>query len=346
MTARWMKTVVMGLCMVSAGVIAADKPVTAITGAGSSFIYPVLSKWTVAYQKKTGVRINYQDIGSGGGIQQLSDNTVNFAASDMPLDNQSLNKKGWTQFPMVSGGIVMVVNINGVTNNKLVLDGSSLAQIYTGKIQYWDNPALTKLNPGMKLPHNRIISVHRADGSGTTFNFTNYLTKVAPSIWKAGSSTVVEWPTFGIGAKGNAGVAATVQKMPNSIGYVEYTYATENNLIMTKMKNSNGKVVQASLGSFKAAAANANWNPKDNFNTILTNQPGNNAWPIVATTFIMLPIKQDPAVTNAALKFFSWSFDQSNMASSIGYVTMPMAVVSKIKHNWKGVFAQNTTKTK
>lgn len=337
MRAKWMKTIVMGLCLASSAGAMANKPVTTITGAGSSFIYPVLSRWTIAYQKKTGVRINYQDIGSGGGIQQLTDKTVNFAASDMPLDSNALNKKKWTQFPMVSGGIVMVVNINGVKNNQLVLDGNSLGQIYTGNIKYWDNPALTKLNPSVKLPHNRIITVHRADGSGTTFNFTNYLRKVDTN-WKAGSSTVVQWPTFGIGAKGNAGVAATVQKMPNSIGYVEYNYATENNLVMTKLQNASGKVVEASLNTFKAAATNANWDPSKHFNEILTNQSGAKAWPIVATTFIMLPIKQDPAITNATIDFFTWSFDQANMASSIGYVTMPSNVVSKIKASWKVTF--------
>lgn len=342
MKTSWFKAIVLGLCVTSTAALA-NNPSTSITGAGSSFIYPVLSKWTTAYQQKTNIRINYQDIGSGGGIQQLTDGTVNFAASDMPLSMTALQKKGWTQFPIVSGGVVMVVNINGIKNNQLTLNGQTLGDIYTGKIQYWDNAALKKLNPGVKLPHNRIITVHRADGSGTTFNFTNYLSKVDTN-WKAGADTVVSWPTFGLGAKGNAGVAASVQKMPNSIGYVEYAYATENNMVMAKMKNKSGQVVTASLTSFKASAANANWDPKSGFNQILTNQTGAKAWPIVATTFIMLPVKQDPAVTKAALNFFSWSFTQGDMASQIGYVTMPSNVVSKIKANWKIAFKMTQKK--
>lgn len=310
-----------------------------ITGAGSSFIYPVLSKWAATYHKKTGVEINYQPIGSGGGLQQIYSHTVTFAASDMPLHKTQLTAKHLQQFPMIIGGIVPIVHIVGIQTNQLVLDGNVLAKIYEGKITYWNDPQIVALNPSLKgkLPHNRIVSVHRADGSGTTFNFTNYLDKVN-SDWKLhiGSNTVVNWPGFGIGAKGNAGVASQVAHLPNAIGYVEYAYAKQNHLTVTKMKNAAGSVVTADADTFAAAAKNAHYHADNGFYLILTNQPGADSWPIVATTFVLVPTNsKHPKQVKQALRFFTWSYHHGKKAASqLDYVAIPKKVYKQVIKTW------------
>lgn len=302
-----------------------------VTGAGSSFIYPVLSIWARDFAQK-GVEVNYQAIGSGGGLQQIFQGTINFAASDEPLKLDQLQKHKLRQFPMIIGGIVLAVNIPGVKNNQLVLNGPVLADIYSGKIQYWDNAHIKQMNYGLALPHKKILSIHRADGSGTTFNFTNYLSKVSRSWQQAyGSSTMISWPN-GIGAKGNAGVAAQVAQTPYSIGYVEYAYAKENNMTITKMENRMNQVVEATSDSFAAAAKNADWSAKNGFYQILTNQSGKNSWPIVATTFILMP--QQPksvAVQEKSERFFSWCFEHGQAsAKQLNYVAIPQQVYQQI----------------
>ena len=308
-----------------------------VTGAGSSFIYPVLSDWAAAYQKATSNQINYQPIGSGGGLRQLYARIVDFAASDMPLKLSQLRSKSLVQFPMIIGGIVPIVNLPHVADNQLVLDGKVLAGIYMGKIKRWNDPAIAKLNPDMKLPDQAIVTVHRSDGSGTTFNFTNYLAKV-DSQWahKVGSNTVVSWPGFGLGAKGNAGVASQVGQIPDSIGYVEYAYAVQNHLTVTRMKNSTGKVVTADKSSFASAAANADWRHAPGFYLVLTNQPGASSWPIVATTFVLVPKKpRNPAATAEAMKFFTWSYAHGEaMADKLDYVSIPTSVYKLIESKW------------
>ena len=324
-----MNKLLLAICLIPSLATAANS--TQITGAGSSFIYPVLSKWSQDYNKATGVKINYQPIGSGGGISQLTNGTVDFAASDKPLQISELNNKKWQQFPAVVGGIVPVINISGIKNNQLVLSGPILSEIYSGKITYWDNTQITKLNKKLKLPHARIISIHRADGSGTTFNFTKYLSDIDQNWHKnIGYETVVKWPSFGLGAKGNAGVAAQVKILRNSIGYVEYAYAHSSNLTMAKMINKSGKVVSADINSFKSAAQNANWQSSNAFYLILTNQPGAGSWPIVATTFVLLP-KKASATRQATIKFFNWIFANGNKtAQALDYVSIPKTVSAKI----------------
>ena len=343
MRAMALRALLVSIYLITSPLPSIADQISAVTGAGSSFIYPVLAQWTKAYEKATGVEINYQDIGSGGGIQQLTNGTVDFAASDMPLDTATLKKNNWIQFPMVSGGIVAVVNIKHIQSNQLNLSGETLADIYLGKIKFWDDKALQTINKNLHLPHARLITVRRADGSGTTFNFTNYLSKVSPT-WKAkaGSNTLVQWPSFGIGAKGNAGVAAQVQKMPNSIGYVEYTYAIENNMTIANMINAAGKVVNATHTSFKASAENAKWSDANQFQEILTNEPGAQSWPIVATTYIMMPVMaRHPAISKLALDFFRWSFKHGQMAVDVGYVSMPTSVTHLIEKQWQRVFGEN-----
>lgn len=331
-------TLGLSACLITGSALAAT---TSITGAGSTFIYPVLSKWTTTYAKSNNVQINYQPIGSGGGIQQLTDKTVTFAASDMPLNLKSLQQKKWTQFPMVTGGIVLAINVQGVKNNQLTLDGKTLADIYMGKVKYWDNAEIKTLNKGVTLPHNLIVTVHRADGSGTTFNFTNYLSKVSPAWQKqVGANTVVSWPSFGLGAKGNAGVAAQVMNTPNTIGYVEYDYAIQNNMAMTKLVNAAGKTVSANLAGFASAAKSANWQASNGFDLILTNQPGAASWPIVATTFVLMPtVGVDAKTVQATLNFFKWAFtDGANTATKLDYVTMPSSVANTIMAQWTKVY--------
>ncbi|MBD8882227.1 phosphate ABC transporter substrate-binding protein PstS [Rhodanobacter sp. 7MK24] len=310
---------------------------TDITGAGSSFVYPVISKWSAAYAEKTGNRVNYQSIGSGGGIAQIKAGTVDFGASDMPLDEATLGQFGLAQFPDVIGGIVPAFNVTGVAPGKLVLDGKTLAGIFLGTVAKWNDPAIAALNPGVKLPDAKITVVHRSDGSGTTFNFSDYLSKV-DATWKAkvGEGTAVNWPT-GIGGKGNEGVSAYIRQIPNSIGYVEYAYALKNNIGYAVMKNAAGKVVQPNTASFQAAAATADWASAKNFNLLMTNAPGAGAWPITATSWVIV-YKQPKNAANGKviLDFFKWSYENGqDAARSLDYVPLPTNLVGQIENYWK-----------
>ena len=325
--------------MVVVGIIAATiLPAAAldISGAGATFPYPIYAKWADAYKKETGVGLNYQSIGSGGGIKQIEARTVTFGASDAPLKGADLDKNGLVQFPMVMGGIVPVVNLEGIKPGEIVLDGPTLAEIFLGKVKTWDDPAITKLNPKVKLPAQAIAVVHRSDGSGTTFNFTYYLAQVSPD-WKSqvGSATSVEWPV-GIGAKGNEGVSNNVTQTKGSIGYVELAYALQNKMVTTHMVNKDGKVVEASGFSIQAAAANADWNSVPGFGVILANQPGVASWPMTAATFILIPKQPpDPAAATAALQFFAWAYAKGDkMADELDYVPMPKKVVDEIEKMW------------
>jgi phosphate transport system substrate-binding protein len=307
-----------------------------ISGAGATFPYPIYAKWADAYKKETGVGMNYQSIGSGGGIKQIEAKTVTFGATDAPLTGDELQKNGLVQFPMVMGGIVPVVNLDGVPAGSLVIDGATLANIFLGQVKSWDDPAIKALNPNAKLPRQAIAVVHRSDGSGTTFNFTDYLVKVSPD-WKSkvGSSTAVEW-AVGIGAKGNEGVAGNVAQTKGAMGYVEYAYALQNKLNYTKMINKDGKTVEPATAAFQAAAANADWNSVPGFGVILSNQPGAQSWPMTAATFILIPKQpQDPAAAAEALKFFAWAYAKgAKMAEELDYVPMPAAVVNQIETVW------------
>jgi len=322
--------------LVAVALLAASSLASAqdVTGAGASFPAPVYAKWASEYNKATGVKINYQSVGSGAGIKQVDAKTVDFGASDMPLTDEELAKKGQVQFPTVMGGIVAVVNIKGIAPGQLKLTGPVLADIYLGKITKWNDKALTSLNPGVNLPDAAIAPVRRADGSGTTFGFTNYLSKVSPE-WKAkvGEGTAVNWPV-GAGGKGNEGVSAYVGRLPNSIGYVEYAYANQNKMAYTLMQNHDGHFVHPSDDSFKAAAAGANW--AKSFYQVLTNQPGKNAWPIASATFVLMHKVQDnPAKAAQTLKFFYWGYQQGDkMATDLEYVPMPASVKAIIEKAW------------
>ena len=307
-----------------------------ISGAGATFPYPVYAKWADTYKKETGIGLNYQSIGSGGGIKQIEAKTVTFGATDAPLKGPELEKFGLVQFPMVMGGIVPVVNIDGVAAGELVLDGPTLAAIFLGTVKTWDDPAIKKLNPNAKLPSQAIAVVHRSDGSGTTFNFTYYLAEASDN-WKSnvGSATSVEWPV-GIGAKGNEGVSNNVSQTKGSIGYVEYAYALQNKLVYTKMLNKDGKIVAPTSAAFQAAAANADWNSVPGYGVILANQPGAASWPMTAATFILIPKQpQDAAAATEALKFFAWAYAKGGkMAEALDYVPMPAKVVGVIEAMW------------
>ncbi len=320
-----------GLATASASAFAAD-----ISGAGATFPYPVYAKWAEAYKKETGNGLNYQSIGSGGGIKQITARTVTFGASDMPLKPEELAKGELIQFPTVMGGIVPVVNLEGIKGGDLTIDGPTLAKIYLGEIKTWDDPAIKKLNPEAKLPSQAIALVHRSDGSGTTFIFTNYLSKVSAD-WKSkvGSSTAVEWPA-GIGAKGNEGVANNVKQTKGSIGYVETAYAKQNNLTTTKLVNKDGKVVTATPETIAAAAASADWAHAPGFYMILTDEAGEKAWPIAGATFILFPKQpKDVADASVALNFFAWAYKNGDaMASDLDYVPMPDNVVKIIEQSW------------
>jgi phosphate transport system substrate-binding protein len=307
-----------------------------ISGAGATFPYPIYAKWADAYKKETGNGLNYQSIGSGGGIKQIKAKTVTFGASDAPLKGDDLEAAGLAQFPMVMGGIVPVVNLEGIKAGEIVLDGPTLARIFLGDIKSWDDPAIKKLNPNVKLPNQAIVVVHRSDGSGTTFNFVYYLSEVSPA-WKSnvGVATSVEWP-MGIGAKGNEGVANNVANTKGSIGYVEYAYALQNKLTHTQMVNKAGKTVAPTSEAFQAAAANADWNSQPGYGVILANQPGDRSWPMTAATWILI-YKQpsDPAATAEALKFFAWAYKNGGkMAEELDYVPMPAKVVDDIERMW------------
>ena len=307
-----------------------------ISGAGATFPYPIYAKWADTYKKETGLGLNYQSIGSGGGIKQIKAKTVTFGASDMPLEPKDLTASGLVQFPTVVGGDVPVVNLDGIGAGDLVLDGPTLADIYLGKITKWDDPAIRKLNPKVKLPANAIVVVHRSDGSGTTFIFTDYLSKVSPE-WKSsvGASTAVEWPA-GIGAKGNEGVANNVAQTKGAIGYVEYAYALQNKMAAVDMINLDGKTVAPNSKTFQAAAANADWAHSDNYHVVLTNQPGADSWPIAGATFILM-YKQpvDVAASAAALNFFDWAYTKGDKAAEeLDYVPLPPAVTAQIEKTW------------
>ena len=307
-----------------------------IAGAGASFPYPVYTKWADAYKRETGTGLNYQSIGSGGGIKQIKAKTVTFGATDAPLSGKELDDAGLVQFPMVMGGIVPVLNVEGVQPGQLVLDGPTLAKIFLGEVKTWNDPALQKLNPNAKLPNQAIALVHRSDGSGTTYNFTYYLSEVSAD-WKTkvGTNNAVEWPG-GLGAKGNEGVANNVAQTKGSIGYVEYAYAKQNKLAYAKMVNKDGKVVAPSSDSFQAAGANADWNSQPGYGVILANQPGATTWPMTAATWILIYKKpQDPAAAVEALKFFAWSYAKGDkMADELDYVPMPDKVVGDIQKMW------------
>jgi phosphate transport system substrate-binding protein len=320
------------LAAASTSAMAAD-----ITGAGSTFIFPVLSKWADAYKKESGNGVNYQSIGSGAGIKQVLAKTVTFGATDAPLKAEQLEKDGLAQWPMIMGAIVPVVNIDGVKPGDLVLDGATLGDIFLGKITKWDDAAIKKLNPNLKLPSEAISIVHRADASGTTFNFTDYLTKVNAD-WKSkvGSSTAVEWPV-GVGAKGNEGVAANIGQTKNSMGYVEYAYAKQNKLTYTALVNKAGKTVQPTNEAFQAAASNADWTHAPGYYLILTDQPGAASWPITGASFILVYSEPpDPAATGEALKFFGWAYaNGGKMASDLDYVPLPAPLVAQVQNTWK-----------
>lgn len=307
------------------------------TGAGASFPAPLYSKWAADYNKATGVKINYQSVGSGAGLRQIEAKTVDFGASDAPLKDEDLVKKGLVQFPTVIGGIVPVVNIKGLQPGQLKLSGQVLGDIYLGKITKWNDEAIKALNPGLSLPDATIAPVRRADGSGTTFGFTNYLSKVNAE-WKAkvGEGTAVNWPT-GAGGKGNEGVAAFVGRLPNSIGYVEYAYVKQNKLTFAQLQNSAGNFVSPDEASFKAAAAGADW--LKSFYQILTNQPGKDSWPITSATFILMQKTQDKPVQAAtALKFFEWAYKSGDKtASDLDYVPMPDVVKDVIIKSWANI---------
>jgi len=307
-----------------------------ISGAGATFPYPIYAKWADAYKKETGVGMNYQSIGSGGGIKQIKAKTVTFGASDAPLPGKELDESGLAQFPMVMGAIVPVVNLDGIKPGDLTLDGPTFAKIFLTEIKRWDDPAIAKLNPGLTLPKTAIAVVHRSDGSGTTYNFAYYLADVSPD-WKSkvGVATAVQWPG-GIGAKGNEGVANNVANTKGSIGYVEYAYAKQNKLPFTKMINKAGKTVGPTAETFQAAAASADWNSQPGYGVILANQPGDQSWPMTAATWILLYKKpQDAASTAEALKFFAWSYAKGGkMAEELDYIAMPAKVVGDIQKMW------------
>lgn len=311
-----------------------------ITGAGSSFVYPIASKWAEAYKKNTGTNLNYQSIGSGGGIKQIKAKTVDFGASDMPLSAEELDKEGLVQFPVVMGGVVPVVHIEGVKPGELKLTGQVLADIYMGKITKWVAPEIAALNPGVKLPTEDIAVVHRSDASGTSFLFTDFLAKVNAEFKnKVGSGTAVKWPV-GLGGKGNEGVAANVQRINGSIGYVEFAYAKKNNLAFTQLKNRDGQYVQPNSETFKSAAAGAAWDKTPGFAVISTDQPGKASWPITGATFILMHKTQsDSTKGKEVLKFIDWSYKNGvGMATELDYIAMPGNVVNMIESSWKAQF--------
>jgi phosphate transport system substrate-binding protein len=334
-----MKQYVMKLTLATAGSVFAVGISFAqdITGAGASFPAPLYAKWASEYNKSTGVKINYQSVGSGAGMRQIEAKTVDFGASDAPLKDEDLKTKNLVQFPTVIGGVIPVVNIQGVAAGQLKLTGQVLGDIYLGKISKWSDPAIKALNPTLTLPDAAISQVRRADGSGTSFIFTNYLSKVNAE-WKSkvGEGTAVNWPT-GAGGKGNEGVAAFVGRLPNSIGYVEYAYVKQNKMVFAQMQNQSGVYVTPNDTAFKAAAAGADWNKS--FYQILTNQPGKDAWPISGATFIMMQKTQDkPANATAALKFFTWAYANGDkMADDLDYVPMPDNVIGAIEKAWSDI---------
>ena len=329
--AHFIRTLAAAAVLLTASAHAAD-----ITGAGATFPYPIYAKWADVYKKETGIGLNYQSIGSGGGIKQIKAKTVDFGASDAPLTPEELDKDGLMQFPAIIGGVVPVLNLEGVAPGQLRLSGKVLAEIFLGKITSWNDAAIAGLNPGLKLPAKKITVVRRADGSGTTFLFTDYLSRVSKEWAKqVGTGKAVAWPT-GIGGKGNEGVAAYVQRIKGSIGYVEYAYAKENKMTDAMMQNRDGTFVAPSAGAFAAAAANADWDKARGFYLILTNQPGADSWPITGASFIIIYKQPDqPARVKEALKFYAWAFKNGGkMAEDLDYVAIPQNVVAIIEKAW------------
>ena len=307
-----------------------------ITGAGSTWVYPLVAKWSAAYAKQTGTQVNYQSIGSGGGIAQIKAGTVAFGASDKPLKPEELAQAGLIQFPTAIAGEDLVYNLAGIKPGQLILSGPLVADIYMGKVTKWNDPAIAKLNPGLKLPAMNITVVHRSDGSGTTFTFANYLSKVSPE-WKSkvGADTSLSWPT-GVGGKGNEGVSSYVQRIPGSIGYVEYAYILENHMSYARMINSAGKVVSPSLQGFQAAAANVDFTKAHDFYVILTDQPGADSWPISGCTWQILRKNAPKATNEEVTKFFQWGFEHGqDMARSIAFGPLPPSTVTAIEAYWK-----------
>lgn len=335
-----------------ASVVAATLSMTAVsasaavdlTGAGATFPAPVYAKWADTYQKEHGSKINYQGIGSSGGVKQIVANTVDFGASDAPLSDDKLSADGLFQFPTVIGGVVLAINVPGIKTNELVLDGKTLGDIYLGTITKWNDPAIAKLNPGLKLPEQTIAVVRRADGSGTSFVFTSFLSKVNES-WKdkVGAGTTVNWPV-GLGGKGNDGIAAFVQRLPGSIGYVEYAYAKHNNLAYTKLVSADGQPVSPTGDSFSAAAKGIDWSKS--FAQDLTYQKGNNAWPITSTTFILVHKEQKDAARGAeVLKFFDWAYTKgAKQATDLDYAVLPNEVVEQVRAAWKAQLKDSSGK--
>ena len=307
-----------------------------ITGAGATFPFPIYSKWAEAYKKETNIGLNYQSIGSGGGIRQIKAKTVAFGATDAPLKGEDLAKDGLIQFPTVMGGVVPAINIAGIDARQLKLTGPIIAEIYMGTVKKWNDPKIVALNAGLKLPDANINPVYRSDGSGTTFVFTDYLSKVSPE-WKSkvGANTSVQW-AVGIGGKGNEGVSASVKQVANSIGYVEYAYAKQNKLTYTALVNKAGKTVQPTVAAFQAAASNADWSKAPGYYVILTDQPGDASWPITAATFILMHKEStDKAASQEALKFFKYAFEKGGKAAEeLDYIPMPDSVVKLIEKTW------------
>jgi phosphate transport system substrate-binding protein len=325
------------IALLSLSAVATAAQSAEITGAGATFPYPIYAKWADEYKKETAVGLNYQSIGSGAGIKQIQAKTVTFGATDAPLTAEELKKSGLVQWPMVMGGIVPIVNIPNINPGELVLDGPTLAKIYLGTIESWSDPAIVKLNPSLNLPNIPIVVVRRSDGSGTTFNFTDYLSKVSQE-WKdvvGAGATTVEWPR-GYGARGNDGVAGNVGQTRGSIGYVEYAYAKQNKLSYADMINKSGKRVSPNLKSFQSAASNANWSAASGFYQILTNQPGNESWPIAAATFILMHAQPQNKTDSAeALKYFAWAYAKGpKMAEELDYVPMPASVSALVQKTW------------
>jgi len=334
---HFIRSAAVAIAMAAASTLSISAAMAAdISGAGATFPYPIYAKWADTYKKETGIGLNYQSIGSGGGIKQIKAKTVTFGASDAPLKGEELDSTGLAQFPMMMGGIVPVVNLEGIKPGELVLDGPTLADIFLGKITNWNDEAIKKLNPDAKLPDQAIAVVHRSDGSGTTFNFTYYLGDVSGD-WKSkvGVDKAVEWPV-GIGAKGNEGVANNVAQTGGAIGYVEYAYAKQNKLTYTDLVNKDGKKVEPTAAAFSAAAANADWNSQPGYGVILANQPGAESWPMTAATWILVYKKpDDAAATTEALKFFAWSYAKGDeQADGLDYVPMPDAVVKSVEEMW------------
>ncbi|KAA0573000.1 phosphate ABC transporter substrate-binding protein PstS [Azospirillum sp. B21] len=307
-----------------------------ISGAGATFPYPIYAKWADAYKKETGTGLNYQSIGSGGGIKQIKAKTVTFGASDMPLKPEELEQAGLIQFPMIMGGVVPVVNLKGLKSGEVKLSGTVLANIYMGEITKWNDPQIKALNPNVNLPNTAIAPVYRSDGSGTNFLFTDYLSKTSPKFkTQIGANSSVQWPA-GIGAKGNEGVANMVKQTDGSIGYVEYAYAKQNNITYVGLQNKDGKTVVPKIEAFQAAAANADWANAKGYYVILTDEPGAESWPITGASFILMyKNPQDVAVSAEALKFFDWAYKNgAKMATDLDYVPMPEAVVSLVQKTW------------